>query len=185
MRQGSRWIYRETAPDGIRQRVVVTVTNRTKLIANGVRARVVRDVVTANGKPVEKTDDWYAQDRAGNIWYLGEHTVEFENGRPMSTQGSFEAGVDGAQAGVIMPARPRAGMSYRQEYYAGEAEDAGEIVARGRAGRGADRPLHRAFSGPRTSTGWNRTFLSSSSTRVASDRCWRSASPAERTARSL
>jgi len=131
MRQGSRWVYRETAPDRTRQRVVVTVTNRTKLIANGVRARVVRDVVTADGKPVEKTDDWYAQDRAGNIWYLGEHTVEFENGRPMSTRGSFEAGVDGAQAGVIMPARPRAGMSYRQEYYAGEAEDAGEIVARG------------------------------------------------------
>jgi len=89
MRQGSRWVYRETAPDGTRQRVVVTVTNRTKLIANGVRARVVRDVVTADGKPVEKTDDWYAQDRAGNIWYLGEHTVEFENGRPMSTRGSF------------------------------------------------------------------------------------------------
>jgi hypothetical protein len=131
MRPGSRWIYRETAPDGTRQRVVVTVTNRTKLIANGVRARVVRDVVTEGGKPVEKTDDWYAQDRAGTIWYLGEHTVEFENGKPVSTQGSFEAGVDGAQAGVIMPARPRVGTSYRQEYYAGEAEDAGRIFARG------------------------------------------------------
>jgi hypothetical protein len=86
MRPGSRWIYRETDPDGTRQRVVVKVTNRTKLIANGVRARVVRDVVTEGGKPVEKTDDWYAQDRVGNIWYLGEHTVEFENGRPVSTR---------------------------------------------------------------------------------------------------
>ena len=131
MRQGSRWIYRETDPDGTRQRVVVTVTHRTKLIANGVRARVVRDVVTEGGKPVEKTDDWYAQDRVGNIWYLGEHTVEFENGRPVSTRGSFEAGVDGAQAGVIMPAKPREGMTYRQEYYAGQAEDAGEIFALG------------------------------------------------------
>ena len=131
MRPGSRWVYRETAPDGTHQRVVVTVTNRTKLIANGVRARVVRDVVTADGKPVEKTDDWYAQDRSGNIWYLGEHTTEFKDGKPISTKGSFEAGVDGAQAGVIMPARPRVGLRYRQEYYAGEAEDEAEIFARG------------------------------------------------------
>jgi hypothetical protein len=130
MRPGSRWVYRETEHDGTRRRVMVTVTNRTKLIANGVRARVVRDVVTEGGQPVEKTADWYAQDKAGNIWYLGEHTVEFENGRPVSTEGSFEAGVDGAQPGVVMPARPRVGMRYRQEYYAGEAEDAAEILAR-------------------------------------------------------
>lgn len=75
MRAGSRWVYRETEPDGSRRRVVVTVTKRTKLIANGVRARVVRDVVTEDGRPVERTDDWYAQDRRGNIWYLGERTV--------------------------------------------------------------------------------------------------------------
>jgi hypothetical protein len=131
MRPGSRWVYRETAPDGTRQRVVVTVTNRTRLIANGVRARVVRDVVTADGKPVEKTDDWYAQSRAGNIWYFGEHTTEFENGKPISTEGSFEAGVDGAEAGVIMPAKPRVGLRYRQEYYAGQAEDKAEIFGRG------------------------------------------------------
>jgi hypothetical protein len=131
MRPGSRWVYRETDPEGTRQRVVVTVTSRTKLIANGVRARVVRDVVTEDGRPVEKTDDWYAQDAAGNIWYLGERTVEYENGKPVSTKGSFEAGVDGAQAGVIVPARPRVGMRYRQEHYAGHAEDAGEIFARG------------------------------------------------------
>jgi hypothetical protein len=129
MRPGSRWIYRETDPDGTRQRVVVTVTRRTKMIANGVKARVVRDVVTEKGTPVEKTDDWYAQDRAGNIWYLGESTTEYENGRPVSTEGSFEAGVDGAQAGIIMPAKPRPGMRYRQEYYAGHAEDKGEIVS--------------------------------------------------------
>ena len=92
MRPGSHWVYRETAPDGTRQRVAVTVTNRTKLIANGVRARVVRDVVTADGKPVEKTDDWYAQDRAGNIWYLGEHTTEFKNGKPVSTRGHSRRG---------------------------------------------------------------------------------------------
>jgi hypothetical protein len=129
MRPGSRWVYRETDSEGTRQRVVVTVTRRTKLIANGITARVVRDVVTEEGKPVEKTDDWYAQDKAGNIWYLGEFTTEYENGKPVSTQGSFEAGVDGAQAGVIMPAKPRVGLRYRQEYYKGQAEDKASIVS--------------------------------------------------------
>jgi hypothetical protein len=129
MRPGSRWVYRETAPDGTRQRVVVTVLERTKRIANGVTARVVRDVVTEEGRPVEVTDDWYAQDRCGNVWYLGEATTEYENGKPVSTAGSFEAGVDGAQAGVIVPAKPVPGMRYRQEYYAGEAEDRAEVVS--------------------------------------------------------
>jgi hypothetical protein len=129
MRPGSRWVYRETAPDGTRQRVVATVTRRTKLIANGVTARVVRDVVTEKGELVEVTDDWYAQDRAGNVWYLGEATAEYEEGRVVTRAGSFEAGVDGAQAGVVMPARPRPGLSYRQEYYAGQAEDRAVILS--------------------------------------------------------
>jgi hypothetical protein len=129
MRPGARWIYRETDSEGARQRVVVTVTRRTKVIANGVTARVVHDVVTEDGKPVEVTDDWYAQDRAGNIWYLGEDTTEYENGRPVSKEGSFEAGVDGARAGIIMPAHPRVGMRYRQEYYKGHAEDRARIMS--------------------------------------------------------
>jgi hypothetical protein len=129
MRPGNRWIYRETDPSGTKQRVVVTVTDRTKLIANGVTARVVTDVVTEGGKPVEVTDDWYAQDRAGNIWYLGEATTEYENGKPVSTAGSFEVGVDGAQAGIAMPAKPKAGLRYRQEYYKGHAEDKAEVVS--------------------------------------------------------
>ena len=129
MAPGSRWVYRETAPDGARQRVVVTVTRRTKLIANGVTARVVRDVVTEKGALVEVTDDWYAQDRAGNVWYLGEATAEYEDGRVVTTAGSFEAGVDGAQAGILMPARPRPGLSYRQEYYAGKAEDRAVVLS--------------------------------------------------------
>ncbi len=128
MKPGSRWVYRETDSEGTKQRVVVTVTKRTKLIANGVMARVVHDVVTEGGKPVEVTDDWYAQDKRGNIWYLGEATTDYENGKPVSTEGSFEADVDGAQAGVIMPARPRPGLSYRQEYLKGEAEDKARIV---------------------------------------------------------
>ena len=129
MKPGSRWVYRETDSEGARQRVVVTVTRRTKLIANGVTARVVHDVVSEDGKPVEVTDDWYAQDRDGNVWYLGEDTKEYENGRVSTTKGSWEAGVDGAQAGVAMPADPEVGMRYRQEHYAGEAEDRGEVLA--------------------------------------------------------
>ena len=130
MKPGTRWVYREIDSEGTKQRVVVTVTDRTKKIANGLTARVVHDVATEGGKPVEVTDDWYAQDRAGNIWYLGEATTEYENGRPVSTAGSFEAGIDGAQAGVIMPARPRPGLSYREEYRKGEAEDRARIVSR-------------------------------------------------------
>lgn len=131
MKPGSRWVYRETDPEGPAQRVVVTVLAKTKLVANGVTARVVRDVATEDGKPVEATNDYYAQDRCGNVWYLGEATTEYKNGKPVSTKGSFEAGVDGAQAGVIVPARPKPGMGYRQEYLAGEAEDRGEIVSLG------------------------------------------------------
>jgi hypothetical protein len=129
MRVGARWVYRETAPDGTAQRDVVTVLPRTKVVANGVTARVVHDVATEDGSPIEITDDWYAQDRCGNVWYLGEATTEYENGKPVSTEGSFESGVDGAQPGVIMPAHPTAGLAYRQEYYKGHAEDRGEVVS--------------------------------------------------------
>ena len=128
---GSRWVYRETAADGSKQRVVVKVTHRTRLIANGVTARVVRDTATENGKVIEDTFDWYAQDGRGNVWYLGEDTKEYENGKVVSTKGSWEAGVDGATAGIVMPARPRVGMSYRQEYYRGHAEDRAKILSLG------------------------------------------------------
>ena len=131
MAVGSRWVYRETDSEGTEQKVAVTVTDRTKRIANGVQARVVHDVVTEDGEPVEVTDDWYAQDGDGNVWYLGEDTTEYENGKPVTKSGSFEAGVDGAEAGIILPADPQPGMTYRQEYYEGEAEDVGAIVLRG------------------------------------------------------
>ena len=129
MTPDSRWVYSETDTEGTVQRVVVTVTNKAKQIANGIEARVVHDVVSEEGVPVEVTDDWYAQDSGGNIWYLGEDTIEYENGKPKTTAGSFEAGVDGAQPGIILPADPEVGLTYRQEYYAGEAEDQGEIVS--------------------------------------------------------
>ncbi|MBK5249644.1 MAG: hypothetical protein JJE50_09460 [Actinomycetales bacterium] len=121
METGTRWVYRETDGEGQELRVVVTVTSATKEIANGIEARVLRDTVTRDGEVIEDTFDWYAQDSEGTVWYLGEDTAEFENGEVTSTEGSFEAGVDGAMAGVIMPARPEPGLAYRQEYFAGEA----------------------------------------------------------------
>jgi len=129
MKPGMRWVYRETSGDGPPSRVVVTVTDRTKRVAAGVVGRVVHDRVTRAGRLVEDTLDWYAQDGDGNVWYLGEATKEYEDGKVSSTKGSWEAGVDGAQAGVIMPADPRAGITYRQEYRAGEAEDRGRVLA--------------------------------------------------------
>lgn len=129
MDPGTRWTYRESDADGDELRVVVTVTSETRLIANGITARVVRDTVWRGDQIVEDTFDWYAQDSAGSIWYLGEETAEFENGVIISREGSFEAGVDGALPGIAMPADPRPGMKYRQEYYAGEAEDNGEVLS--------------------------------------------------------
>lgn len=131
MTPGTRWVYRETEPDGTELRVVVTVTARTRRIANGVTARVVSDVVTENGEPAEVIDDWYAQDGDGNVWYLGEQTKEYENGRVKTTAGSFEAGVDGAQPGIAMPAAPKPGPAYRHGYYKGEAEDRASIFSLG------------------------------------------------------
>jgi hypothetical protein len=127
MQPGARWVYREMGENGRELRDEVTVTNRTKVV-NGVRARVVHDVVRLEGRVLEETDDWYAQDRAGNVWYLGERTREYQDGKVKTTAGSWEAGVDGAQAGVVMPARPVLGMRYRQEHYAGQAEDRGEVI---------------------------------------------------------
>jgi hypothetical protein len=128
MAVGSKWVYRETDKEGGKRRIEVTVTNRTRRIM-GIEARVVHDLVTEDGEPVEDTYDWYAQDDEGNVWYLGEDTKEFENGEVASTKGSWEAGVDGAQPGVVVPAEPKPGLVYRQEYYEGEAEDAAEILS--------------------------------------------------------
>ena len=124
MTPGSRWVYRE---DGELE-VVVTVTDRKKVV-DGIDALVVHDVVREDGEVIEDTFDWYAQDADGNVWYLGEDTKELENGKVVRTEGSWEAGVDGAQAGIIVPADPEPGVKYRQEHYAGEAEDRGEVLS--------------------------------------------------------
>jgi hypothetical protein len=131
MSPGSKWVYSETDTKGTNQKVVVKVTDKAKMIANGIEARVIRDTVTENGVPVEITDDWYAQDKAGNIWYLGEYVTNYKNGKVVDHSGSFEAGVDGAQPGIAMPANPEPGLSYRQEYYKGEAEDKAAVITVG------------------------------------------------------
>ena len=125
---GARWVYAETEGRDA-QKVVVTVTDRTKTVAAGVEARVVHDVVTEGGDVVEDTFDWYAQDADGNSWYLGEDTAEYEDGKVVTREGSWEAGVDGAEAGVLIPAAPQPGMAYRQEYLAGEAEDEAAVLS--------------------------------------------------------
>ena len=90
---------------------------------------MVEDRVYLDGELTEETFDWFAQDSEGNVWYFGEDSAEYEDGELVSTEGSWEAGVDGAQPGIIMKADPRVGDSYRQEYYEGEAEDMGAVVA--------------------------------------------------------
>jgi len=128
MKPGTRWTYRDVDEKGEVQTVVVVATAETKKLANGVTARVVRDTVSAEGELVEDTFDWYAQDSAGNVWYMGEDTAEFENGKIASREGSFEAGVGGALPGILLPAEPQVGQKYRQEYLKGAAEDNGEVL---------------------------------------------------------
>ncbi len=129
MTPGTQWTFREIDEAGIELNIVITATTETRMIANGITARVVRDTVFQGGKIIEDTFDWYAQDAQGAIWYLGEETAEFENGVVTSTGGSFEAGIDGALPGIAIPADPQPGMKYRQEYYKGEAEDNGEVLS--------------------------------------------------------
>jgi len=105
------------------------VTRQTKRIL-GVRCTVVRDTVSEHGRPIERTFDWYAQDRQGNVWYMGELALELENGRFVKASDSWEAGVDGAKPGIIMPGTPQPGDSYRQEYYSpGQALDQPHVLA--------------------------------------------------------
>jgi hypothetical protein len=123
MAPDTRWVYTEGT-----QRIHVTVKARTREIL-GIAATVIHDVATDRGVLVEDTHDWYAQDDCGNVWYLGEKTAEYEDGVLVTTEGSWEAGVKGAQPGVVVPADPTPGMTYRQEYLAGEAEDAATVLS--------------------------------------------------------
>ena len=124
---GTTFIYRGES-EGAPTRDVMTVTSDTKVI-QGVTTTVVHHLSYEDGVLIEETFDWYAQDRDGNVWYFGEDTKEFdENGNVISTAGSWEAGVDGAQAGIIMLADPQVGDRYYQEFYRGEAEDQAKVT---------------------------------------------------------
>jgi hypothetical protein len=122
LKPGTTFVY-TGGKDGAQGRDVVTVTNRTKGI-RGVDCTEVDDRLYLAGKLAERTTDWYAQDARGNVWYFGEATAELNAaGRVTSREGSWLAGVDGARAGIFMPAHPKVGQSFRQEYYKGHAED--------------------------------------------------------------
>ncbi len=126
---GSRWVYEGTSEDET-ERVEIVVTDERKEVM-GVSATVVRDSVYVDDELAEDTYDWFAQDREGNVWYLGEESQDIENGEVVSTEGSWEAGVDGALPGIVMPADPQVGDAFRQEFYEGEAEDMFEVLRLG------------------------------------------------------
>ena len=115
-----------TVFEGGGEHVEVTVTEETKVIM-GVTTHVITDQVFVDGELQEDTVDWYAADNVGNVWYFGEKTAEYENGQITTTEGSWEAGVDGALPGIIMLADPRVGDSYRQVFYKGQAEDVASV----------------------------------------------------------
>ncbi len=91
------------------------VTFMTKEVL-GVTCVVVDDKVWLDDELIEVTLDWYAQDKDGNVWYMDEDTHEYEDGKAVNSEGSREAGVDGAKPGIIMMANPIVGVVYRQEY---------------------------------------------------------------------
>jgi hypothetical protein len=123
LKPGTTFLYQGGA-----ERDQMTVTHDTRKVM-GVECVVVDDRAWEGGQLIEKTYDWFAQDKEGNVWYFGEDTKEYENGKVVSTKGSWEAGVDGAEPGIIMKAHPKVGQSYRQEYYKGEAEDMAKVLS--------------------------------------------------------
>ena len=119
----------EGETDGIPTSDDMAVTHQTKLIL-GVPCTVVRDRVYTNGILSEDTLDWYAQDANGNVWYFGEDTAELDpDGNVISTEGSWQAGVDGAKQGIIMEAHPKVGDKYQQEFAEGVAQDMAQVLS--------------------------------------------------------
>ena len=128
---GTAFHYKGVAENGTTpQTDDMVVTDRTRMIL-GVPCTVVRDTVSSRGKPIEHTFDWYAQDQQGNVWYMGEDTRELQHGTFVKADDSWEAGVAGAQPGIIMPGDPQAGDAYRQEYYPGYAMDQARVLGDG------------------------------------------------------
>jgi hypothetical protein len=122
---GTQWVY-----EGGGEKDTVTVTGNTRVIL-GVTTTEVHDVVAdeTSQATLEDTLDWYAQDLQGNVWYFGELSQQFEDGRLASLEGSWTGGVEGAKPGIIMEAAPKVGDVYRQEFSLGNAEDAAEVLS--------------------------------------------------------
>jgi len=116
--------------DGQTQTDTIKVLDQTRVV-EGITARVVSDIATHDGTLLEKTFDWFAQDKQGNVWYLGEDTTAYGRNGKTDTSGSWEAGVNDAEPGLIMEANPQIPDGYRQEYLAGEAEDTAWITGQG------------------------------------------------------
>jgi hypothetical protein len=128
---GTKYVYKGVAEDGrTPQTDTEFVTHRKKLIM-GVECTVVRDIVSSRSRAIERTHDWYAQDKQGNVWYFGEDTRELEHGRFVKQDDSWKSGVDGAKPGIIMEGHPRTGDQYRQEYYPGHALDQAKVLGNG------------------------------------------------------
>jgi hypothetical protein len=125
---GTRTVAKGVAENGkTPQRDAQVVTDRKRKV-DGVKCVVVRDTITSRGKPVERTFDWYTQDKHGNVWYFGENSKDYRHGHWVQSDGSWEAGVHGAQPGIMMEAHPKRGDAYRQEYYRGHAEDQAKVL---------------------------------------------------------
>jgi len=128
LKPGTRYQY-VGIKDGRPSRDVVVVTHQVRTI-RGAPCVAVSDRLWVDGKLHERTTDWYTQDSRGNVWYFGEDTAEFDrNGHVTSTEGTWLAGVNGAEPGIYMPAHPRVGQTGRQEYYKGHAEDHFRVAA--------------------------------------------------------
>ncbi|HYR95705.1 MAG TPA: hypothetical protein VEM57_03170 [Candidatus Binatus sp.] len=127
LKPGTRFVYEGQTPQGL-EHVEFFVTHNTKVIL-GVTCVEVHDTVQTAGQLTEDTLDWFAQDKDGNVWYFGEHTMELEGGLATTLAGTFVAGVAGAQPGIIMEAHPAIGDFYRQEFDLRNAEDFAEVVS--------------------------------------------------------
>jgi hypothetical protein len=126
---GRTLIYRGVR-DGQTQTDRVHVTSGTKVL-EGITATAVSDVARHNGKLLEKTTDWFAQDKQGNVWYLGEDTAAYLPNGQIDRSGSWQAGVHDGEPGIIMLAHPQIPDAYRQEFLRGQAEDTAWIINRG------------------------------------------------------
>ena len=126
LKPGTVMSYNGTDEEGKPVRDIVTVTNDSKEV-QGIPTRVVNDTVFVKGKLVETTNDWYAQDDKGDVWYMGEDTTDFTEKNPH--EGSWESGVKGAKSGLIMLAEPKVGITYDQEFAKGVAEDKATVLS--------------------------------------------------------